>query len=162
MFGSTHIYLFNADKPIKILDWKRDVIGKEKPELLGWKPHRVIKTIFLQDRDSQIYGVVLPLDKRVETKGLAEILEIPRKKATRLHFAESLPYLHKPHATAPFICDQDRALVAKIVFSDYLFEEDVDFSYPGRIDLSLHMKYQDAIDILLQRYPTIIKIGKVC
>ena len=122
--SSHHSYIFTSGKDVKLKYWQREVSGKEKPELLGWETRRIIKTIFLQDGYPKIYGVVLPLDKRVETKSLSDYLEISKKKASRLSFAKTLPYSHKPGSIAPFICDKDLDLVGKIIFSQ---EEFTDF-----------------------------------
>lgn len=52
-------------------------------------------------------------------------------------------------------------LVDKIIFSKEAFTDCVDFSYPGRADISLHMKYQDVIDILEQRYPKLVRTSEL-
>ncbi len=158
---SEHSYIFDSKKDLRLIYWSREVFGKEKPELLGCDPRRILKTLFLQDGSSKIYGIVLPLDKRLETKSLADYLDISRKKASRLRFADTLPYLHKPGSIAPFICDKDFDLVSKIIFSQEKFEDFVDFSYPGRADISLHAKYEDAIHLLSEKYPGLIMVREL-
>ena len=93
---------------------------------------------------------------------LAVSLKMPKRAAKGLRLSETLPYLHKPHSVAPFICEKDLGLVSKIIFSfETLLDDPVDFSVPGRMDLSLHMAYFDAFKILEAKYPGVVEFGEV-
>lgn len=146
---------------MSLILWGREVIGTEKPSLLSWDSSRIIKTLFFEDGGSKIYGVSLPLDKKIELKSLSDFFEISKRKASSMKLSKKLPYLQRPGSVAPFICDKDLSLVEKIVFDDLDFERFVDFSYPGKSEVSLQMKYSDAIEILLEKYYDKIKIGKL-
>ena len=100
------------------------------------------------------------MDKRVKTEMIADALKVSKKKASRFKFASSLPYLHRPHSAGPFICDRDLGLVGKIVFSSETFSDVVDFSFPGRPDISIHTRYEDIIEILRSKYPSLIEEWK--
>lgn len=136
--------------------------GKEKPDILGWEQSRIIKTLFLQNGLPKIYGVVLPLDRRVNVENLADYLKIPKRRAKNLRLSQEIPYKHVVGAIAPFICDIDLNKIGKIIFSlETYLEDPVDFSYPGRKDLSLHMSYLDAFQILEKKYPSLVDIGMI-
>lgn len=160
MFGSEHSYIFSSSKPVSLFVWGSEVYGHEKPELLGWDYSRIIKTVFFQGEEG-LYGFVLPQNKKVDRKDIAETLGISKKKAARVKMSDVLPHKQVPGSCGPFICEKDLDLVEKIVFSSECFDREIDFSYPGRADLSLHMKYEDAISILRERYPEKIEVREM-
>ena len=151
--SESHSYIDSA----KLFFWRKHTEGSQKAELLGWHPDRIIKTVYLQ-KDDKIYGIVLPMPYKIKQKELSDVLKISKREAASLKFATTYPYMQMPHSMTPFIAQQDIILVEKILFADITFGDIVDFSYPGRSDISIHMKYEEAISILMQRYEhTIIK-----
>jgi prolyl-tRNA editing enzyme YbaK/EbsC (Cys-tRNA(Pro) deacylase) len=138
--------------------WKTTTLGSEKATILGWHEDRIIKTVYFQ-RDDKLYGVILPMPYRVKQKGLSDILEISKREAASLKLATTYPRMQQPHSMTPFICDEDVGLVEKVIFLGIQFTDYVDFSYPGRMDISIHMDYDDAISMLMNRYPKIIIKG---
>lgn len=158
---SEHSYIFCSGKSISLIPWGKEIEGKEKYTLLGWHPGRIIKTIFLEGKDSKIYGAVVPLDKKVDLKSLADYLKISKREASKLKLSKRLPYLQKAGAAGPFICDKDLSLVEKIIFEEEAYKGKVDFSYPGKSEVSIQMDYEDAIEMLLEKYYDKIEIGKI-
>lgn len=134
------------------------MVGSEKAGILGWHEDRIIKTVYFQ-REHKLYGVILPMPYRVKQKGLSDILEISKREAASLKFATTYPYMQQPHSLTPFICEKDIGLVQKIIFSDEKYDDVVDFSFPGRTDISIHVDYDKTISLLMEKYPKIIVKG---
>lgn len=147
----------NLECRIKAQEWGRPVRGDEKPELLGWEPKRIIKTIYFQ-KDSTIYGVILPLDRRVKQSRLKDPLELSSKQVKRLKLATTFPIKQQPHSLGPFIEEEDLDLVGRLVFTPLETEDLVDFTFPGRPDISIHMKYKDAHDIVKSKFDGLVAV----
>ncbi len=137
------------------MEWGRLVTADEKMQLLGWTPKRIIKTVYFQ-MDRMIYGAVLPLDRRVKQIKLKEPLALSRKQAERLKLATTFPTTQQPHSLGPFIEKEDLGLVSKLIFTPIETEDLVDFTFPGRPDISLHMKYEDAYSIVKEKFDGIV------
>ena len=75
--------------------------------------------------------------------------------------SDKLPYKHVQHSSGPFISDKDTGLVKKILFHDFESEGLVDHSYPGRSDVSLHMTYKDSVDLLKEKYGSLVELTKL-
>lgn len=130
--------------------WDGKYSAFEKQMYLDWGAERFAKTVYFTD-GKQLYGVVLSLDKKVDLKEIAEPLGLSKRQAAALKLSDRLPYSQMRHSAGPFISREDEDLVEKIIFMP-MTEEMVDFSFPGRMDLSIHVKYIAAAELMKEMY----------
>ena len=140
---------------MKFIDWESDITGFEKQIYLNWSPSQFAKTVYFS-KGALIYGVVLPMDEKVILKDISDYLQLTKSKAKSMAISNLLPYGQMRHSVGPFISKKDIDLVYKILFMPMKELEKVDFSFPGRMDISLQIKYVDAYHLLKERYGNMI------
>ncbi len=97
-----HLYLQDANANLIFHYWGREVTAEEKRRELHWNASRIMKTVYF-DRNSKLYGFVLPLDKLVDLKSASEYLRISKKEAKGLRASAILPTIQNKDSVRPFI-----------------------------------------------------------
>ncbi|PIN80608.1 hypothetical protein COV13_03320 [Candidatus Woesearchaeota archaeon CG10_big_fil_rev_8_21_14_0_10_32_9] len=129
---------------------------EQKQKILGWEESRFAKTLYFTDQQ-KIYGFILPMSEKIKLKDVAQYLGKSKKEAARMTLSEILPYRQERHSAGPFISEKDEQLVDKLIFLPFQTQESVDFTFPGRMDISIHITYMDAFSLLKEKYK-----DKVC
>ena len=139
----------------------------EKAELLNWSAKRIVKAIYLSNRD-HIYGFVFPelgikdYVQKIKTKDISRVLGISGKKAKKYSNSYCPESMEKGTCT-PFVtstnfnCSQEKPL-RKIFIHDIpsLNKEFVDISIGGYGEeahkISLHLSYGSIYEILNYKF----------
>ena len=150
-----HLYLQDANANLIIHYWGREITAEEKRRELHWPASRIMKTVYF-DKDSKLYGFVLPLDKLVDLKSASEYLGLSKREAKSLRLSSRLPSMQSKDSAGPFISEVDKGLVSIILF-DKLHDETVDFAYPGNSRVSIHLPYSRAYEIVKEQFPDIVR-----
>jgi len=132
---------------------------EQKQKILGWEDSRFAKTLYFTDQQ-KIYGFILPMSERIKLKDVAQYIGKSKKDAARMTLSEILPYKQERHSAGPFISDKDDALVDRLIFLPFQTQESVDFTFPGRMDISIHIKYLEAIKMIECMYSRKVLIIK--